>query len=69
MPLPPVSIIHRSHRHCRCRWAATATIATTVVELTIVHCQRKRQQQQHHQRINSSKNVDMFTSPDNMDLF
>jgi hypothetical protein len=43
--------------------------ATTVVEITVVHCQRKRQQQQHHQLTNVSTNLKTFTSPDNLDLF
>jgi hypothetical protein len=54
---------------CRCRWAATASTATTVVKLAVVHCRRKRQQQQHHQRTNNSTNVNMFTIPDDLDLF
>jgi hypothetical protein len=66
--LPPIAV-HRPHcRHCRCHWAATTATATTVVELTVVHCQRKRQQQHHHQRTNSNTNVKTFTSPDDMDL-
>jgi hypothetical protein len=40
-----------------------------MVKLTLVHCQRKRQQQQHHQRTNGSTNVKTFTSPDDLDLF
>jgi hypothetical protein len=40
-----------------------------VVKLTIIHCQRKRQQQQHHQRTNISTNMKLFTSLDDMDLF
>jgi hypothetical protein len=40
-----------------------------VVKLAILHCQRKRQQQQHHQRTNGSTNMEMFTSPDDLDLF
>jgi hypothetical protein len=40
-----------------------------VVELTVVHCQRKRQQQHHHQRTSGSTNVKTFTSPVNLDLF
>jgi hypothetical protein len=58
-PLPPLPLppgCHRLHRH-------------PVVKLAIAHCQRKRQQQQHHQRINGSTNVKMFTSPDDLDLF
>ncbi len=52
--------------------AATATTATatTIVELSIVHCLRKRQQQQHHhQHTNGSANVKTFTSPHNLGLF
>jgi hypothetical protein len=48
--------------------AANAT-ATNIVELTIVHCQRKRQQQHHPQRTNGSTNMKMFTRPDSLDLF
>jgi hypothetical protein len=40
-----------------------------MVKLASVHCQRKRQQKQHHQRTNGSTNVKTFTSPDDMDLF
>jgi hypothetical protein len=53
----------------RCRWAATASTATTMVKLTVIHCRRKRQQQQHHQHINGSTNLITFTSPDDLDLF
>jgi hypothetical protein len=49
--------------------ATTATTAITMVELTIVHCQRKRQKQHHHQSTNNSINVKTFTSLDNLDLF
>jgi hypothetical protein len=49
--------------------AATTAIATTVVKLTVVHCQRKRQYQPHHQHTNGSINVKTFTSPVNLDLF
>jgi hypothetical protein len=42
---------------------------TTVVELTIIDCQRKRQQQQAHQCTNGSTIVKMFTSPVDLDLF
>jgi hypothetical protein len=68
---PPILVHHRYHRRCRCRWAATAAIATatTVVELTVVHCQRKRQQQHHHQRTNGSTKVKTFTNPIDLDLF
>jgi hypothetical protein len=63
-------IVHCYHRRCcHCHQATTASTATTVVKLTIVHCQRKTQQQQHHQRTNGSTNVKMFTSLDNFDLF
>jgi hypothetical protein len=69
---PPI-FIHRRHRHhrrcCRCCRTATAAAATTIVELIIVHCQRMREQQNHHQHTNGSTNVKMFTIPDNMDLF
>jgi hypothetical protein len=40
-----------------------------MVELIVVHCQRKRQQQHINQRTNGSTNVKLFTSPDNLDLF
>jgi hypothetical protein len=40
-----------------------------MVKLTAIHCQGKRQQQQHHQRTNGSTNVKTFTSPDNLNLF
>jgi hypothetical protein len=40
-----------------------------VVKLTVVHCQRKRQQQQHHQRTNGSTKVKMFTSTPYLNLF
>jgi hypothetical protein len=40
-----------------------------MVKLTAIHCQRKRQQQQHHQCTNGSTNVKTFTSPDDLDLF
>jgi hypothetical protein len=67
--LPPI-VIHRHYRRrCRCRWATTASNATTVVKLAVVHCRRKRQQQQHHQRTDGSTNVKTFTSPDDLDLF
>jgi hypothetical protein len=51
--------------------AATATTAnaTTIVELSIFHCLRKRQQQQHHQCTSGSTNVKTFTSPDDLSLF
>jgi hypothetical protein len=63
-------VVHRRHCHrCHCHQAATTTTATPVVELTIVHCQRKRQQQHHHQRTNGSTNMKMFTSPVYLDLF
>jgi hypothetical protein len=48
--------------------AANAT-ATNIVELTVIHCQRKRQQQHHHQCTNGSTNMKMITRPDNLDLF
>jgi hypothetical protein len=72
MPPLPVPIVHCHHRHrchCRCRQAASTTTATTMVKFTIVHCQRKRQQQQHHQCTNGSTNVKTFTSPDDFNLF
>jgi hypothetical protein len=47
----------------------TAATATTVIKLTIIHCQRKRQQQHHHQHTNGSTNVKTFISPDDLDLF
>jgi hypothetical protein len=66
----PLTVTHRCHcRRCRCRRAATASTATTMVKLTVIHCQRKRQQQQYHQRTNGSTNVKTFTSPDYLDLF
>ncbi len=69
-PLFPPIIVHRRHcRRCRCRRAATASTATTIIKLAVVHCQRKRQQQQCHQRTNGSTNVKTFTSPDDLDLF
>jgi hypothetical protein len=49
--------------------AATTATATTVVELTIAHWQRKRQQHHHHQHTSCRTIVNMFTSPDNLDLF
>jgi hypothetical protein len=67
--LPPIIVHRRDRRRCRCRRAATVSTATTVVKLTVVHCQRKRQQQQHHQRTNGSTNEKTFTSPDDLDLF
>jgi hypothetical protein len=67
--LPPIVVHHRHRRHCRCCRAATASTATSVVKLAVVYCRRKRQQQQHHQLTNSSTNMKMFTSPDNLDLF
>ena len=60
---------------CPATTAATAKATvgdgttTTVVELTIVHCLRKRQQQHNHQCTNGSTNAKTFTSPDNLDLF
>jgi hypothetical protein len=69
---PPIIFHHCHCRHrrcCHCRRTATAATATTMVELTVIHCQRMRQQQHHHQCTNSSTNVKTFTSPDNMDLF
>jgi hypothetical protein len=40
-----------------------------VVELTVVHWQRKRQQQHHHHQHTSCRTiVNTFTSPDNLDL-
>jgi hypothetical protein len=39
--LPPI-IVHCCHRRrCHCRQAATTSIATNVVKLTVAHCQRK----------------------------
>ena len=65
------------HRHCKCQChctnvaasPTTASNATTMGKLAVIHCQRKRQQQQHHQHTNGSTNVKTFTSPDNLDLF
>jgi hypothetical protein len=71
-PLLPPIVIHRRHRRrrrCRCLQAATTVTATTVVKLTLVHCQRKRQQQHRNQHTNGSTNVKTLTSPDNLDLF
>jgi hypothetical protein len=66
-PLSPPIIVHCCCCHCyRCRQAATAT---TLVKLTNVHCQRKRQEQKHHWHTNSSTNVKTFTNPDDLDLF
>jgi hypothetical protein len=65
-----VSNVHRRHRrHCRCCLAATSATVTTMIELTVIHSQRKRQQQCHHQRTNGDTNVKMFTSTDDLDLF
>jgi hypothetical protein len=66
---PPIVIHHRYRRRCRCRQATTTTTATTVVEFTVIHCQRKRQQQHHCQHTNGSTNVKTFTSPVDLDLF
>ena len=49
--------------------AVAAVTATTVVELTIVYCLRKRQQHYHHQRTSSSTNVKRLTSLNDLDLF
>jgi hypothetical protein len=67
--LPQIVDHHRHCHRCRCHQATTASTATTVVKLTVVYCGRKRLEQQHHQRTNSSTNVKTFTSPDDMDLF
>jgi hypothetical protein len=48
--------------------AAATTIAAATVELTVIHCQRKRHQHHYHQRTNDSTIVNTFTSPDNLDL-
>ncbi len=67
--LPPI-IVHRHPCHlCRCRLATTAATTTTIMELTVAHCQRKRQQQQHHQHANGSTNIKTFACPDDLDLF
>jgi hypothetical protein len=67
--LPPI-VVHRRHRRrCRCHRATTASTATPVVKLAVIKCQRKRQQQQHHQCTNSITKVKTFTSPDDLDLF
>jgi hypothetical protein len=42
--------------------------AITIVELTIVHCQKERQHHHHHQHTSGSTNMKTFTSPDNLDL-
>jgi hypothetical protein len=39
--LPPIVVCCRHRRHCHCQRAATASTATTMVKLTVVHCQRK----------------------------
>jgi hypothetical protein len=67
--LPPIVINRRHRRRCRCRRAATASTAPTMVKLSVIYCRRKRQQQQHHQCTNGSTNVKTFTSPDDLDLF
>jgi len=47
---------------------AKATGGTTTGGTTMARG-RKRQQHHHHQRTNGSTIVNMFTSPDNLDLF
>jgi hypothetical protein len=64
--LNTISIVHR---HRRRRAATTTATATNVVKLTIVHCQRKKQQQHYYQHAKGSTNVKMFTSPDNLGSF
>jgi hypothetical protein len=49
--------------------ATAAAVAAATVELTIVHCLRKRHHHHHHQRTNGSTIVHKFTSPDNLVLF
>ncbi len=70
---PPIVINCRCRHRCcphRCRQATTsAATATNIVELTVVHCQRMRQQQHHHQDTNGSTPIKIFTSPDDLDLF
>jgi hypothetical protein len=58
-PLPPLPLLPGCHH----------STPTTMVKLAVAHCQRKRQQQQHHQRTNGSTNLKTFTSPDDLDLF
>jgi hypothetical protein len=67
--MPPL-LVSTVHRCChQATTAATVTTTITVVKLTILHCQRKRQHQQHHQRTNGSTKVKTFASPDDLDLF
>jgi hypothetical protein len=40
---PPIIIYHRHGRRCCCSQATITTTATPVVELTVIHCQRRRQ--------------------------
>jgi hypothetical protein len=47
---------------------AAADATATAVELTVIHCQRKRQQHHQQQLTNGSTIVRMFTSPDNLYL-
>jgi hypothetical protein len=64
------NVAHRRPRHhCRCRLAATAATATTVVKLTVIYSQKHWQQKQHHQRTNGSTNLKKITFPDDLDLF
>jgi hypothetical protein len=67
--LPPIVVHCPHHRCCHCRWATTAATATTMVKLAVIHCQRKWQQQHHHQYTNGSTNMKTFTSPNDLDLF
>jgi hypothetical protein len=61
-PLLPPVVVHCRHCHCcHCLRTVTASIATTVVKLTFVHCQRKAKAaappayQWQHQRENDYK--------------
>jgi hypothetical protein len=49
--------------------AATAATTISVVELTVVHWQRKRHQHHHQQHTSCRTIVNTFTSSDNLDLF
>jgi hypothetical protein len=59
LPPPPPLPLPPGHHHLHC---------TTVVKLTIFHCQRKATAAAH-QHTNGSTNVKTFTSPDDLDLF
>jgi hypothetical protein len=62
-------VVHCHHRRrWHCRQATTASTTTTMIKLTVIHCQRKATAaapaayQRQHQR-------KTFTSPDDLDLF